>query len=119
MVTWLKNPIVLFLSTLVVALFVWSQLKTLQKTQTSTENLGVLEQEINKISSQVSELQLATDSASVDFKQEKIARDELLLNKPGETLLQLPILETKSDSAPQVKTTPSPISSWVSLFFSK
>jgi cell division protein FtsB len=106
----------MFLATIAVGLFVWSQLKTLQKTQTSTENLGVLEQEINKISSQVSELQTATDSASVDFKQEKIARDELLLSKPGETLLQLPILEAKNNENAYIDPTPAPIESWLSLF---
>jgi hypothetical protein len=59
-------------------------------------------------------LRQATSSAH----QEKIVRDQLLLQKPGEYIVQIP--PEKEKILPQQETRrPSPREAWTALFFSQ
>jgi cell division protein FtsB len=104
---WFFHPTTAGIVTLVVIAIGLSLTTTWRKTRISTENVGVLEQEITKITSEVSELKTKTDQANDPLTQEKIIRDELLMQKPGEYVIQIPDLKSWEATPPaEVNTTP-------------
>jgi outer membrane murein-binding lipoprotein Lpp len=76
--------------TVLAVLFVLSLRKTAQKSQTASKNVALLEEKINQLSGQVEAERQAIEYASSDLAKEKILRNELLLQKPGEYVLQIP-----------------------------
>jgi cell division protein FtsB len=101
---WLFHPLTALSLTLLTLVMVISLRQTAQKTQISSEETMVLDQEVQKIASEISQLQEQVELAEHPFTQEKILRNELLLQKPGEYVVQLPEVSVP----PQPQPTPSP-----------
>ena len=101
MVELLKHPITLLLVAGVSILVGLSFYRTIQRTRTSTEAIRVLEQENAKMASEVSELKQEVTIAQSPLAQEKIIRNELLMQKPGEYIIQIPELEISETEVSQ------------------
>ncbi len=98
----LYHPLVVLLVTAMSFAYLLSLRTTLQKADQPSETVGVLEQEIDYLASEVSRLEQQAEASQTEFSREKIIRDELLMQKPGEYIIQLP------DTIPVVVTQPSP-----------
>lgn len=106
---YLSHPLVILIFILLSGLFSFSLYSGLKRTRISTEQVGVLEQELSQIASEVSLLNEQVQTASTSAAQEKIIRDELLMQLPGETIIQMP--DVAVTTIPQPTPSPSP-SNW-------
>ena len=82
-----------------VILFVISLQKTAQKSNVATQNVRLLEESNQLLIDQIEQEEAALESANSDLSKEKILRNELLLQKPGEYVIQIPdevIIEQQS-----------------------
>lgn len=112
----LKHPLVIVIITVVAIFYYVSLDKSAQKANTSSEAVQVLEQEMQKMTSDVSLLERELEAANHPVAQEKIIRNELLLQKPGEYVLQLPPLEVTEQTPPQVEKK-TPWEEWKEILF--
>ncbi len=92
----LYHPIIILVLTIGAIMFFFSLDKSGKKTQNSSENIRVLEYEVGQISKEVIELEEKIEVVESGQFKEKVVRNELLLQKPGEYVLQ--IAETESSS---------------------
>lgn len=83
------HPIVLIVATVASFLFILSLRKTALKSEVSSQNVALLEEKIAQISEEVEQEKEAIEYASSGLAKEKILRNELLLQKPGEYVLQI------------------------------
>ncbi|MBD3279221.1 MAG: hypothetical protein GF390_00745, partial [Candidatus Pacebacteria bacterium] len=102
----LYHPVVILIFTLLSVTLSVSLYQSLTKTHQARENLSILKKEINQQTSQITATQEQLNQAQTPLVQEKIWRDELLLQKQGEYIVQLPEL----DKAEQL-ITPTPTAS--------
>ena len=109
---YLGHPIVILIFILLSAIFSISLYSGLERTRTSTEQVGVLEQELSQIASDVSLLEKQVQMASSSAAQEKIIRDELLMQLPGEVVVQMPDVDTSPTPRPSPSPTPSNWQQW-------
>lgn len=116
----LYHPVTVLSLTIVAIMFFFSLDKSSKKTQISSENIRVLEYEVNQISQEVIQLEeKIEDSESLQFK-EKVVRNELLLQKPGEYILQISNQITENISDQENKNliqNESNIKKWQNLIF--
>jgi len=76
--------------TIISVVFSISLYKSAQKTRYSTQNLQSLEEKISQMEQETIALEETLVAAQQPFNQEKIIRDELLMKKPGEYIVQIP-----------------------------
>lgn len=95
------HPLTVSVFSILGAIFWWSLHRNAEQIRNSTENVALLDQEIAQTASEISQLENNLDEASLLFNQERIARDELLLQKPGEYTVQFPPI-----TSPEPSTTP-------------
>jgi cell division protein FtsB len=112
----LFHPLTLVAYTVLIVFIIISMHQTVDQIQQSTETTSILDQEIQEIATEVSQLELAVEVAQSDLTKEQIARDELLLKKDGEIVLQLPKIElpTQRTASHSAKT---PRQEWWELVF--
>lgn len=99
----LFNPVSLVIISALCLVFSFSLYNSAKKTKTSSQQLNVLEQEIEGLKTDVDTLAEASKTAEQSFSKEKIIRNELLMQKPGEYVVQIPD-EPISASDSQVDT---------------
>lgn len=112
---WFSHPLVIALLTLAGLIFSYSLASNLHRTRSSTEHLSVLEQEIAEMASEVSELEQRASKAQSQEAQEKIIRDELLMQKEGEVIVQLPEINKNDLPLPSPSPSPTPWEEWKEL----
>ncbi len=95
----LYHPITILALTIGAIMFFFSLDKSGKKTQNSSENIRVLEYEVNQISKEIIELEEKMEKVGSEQFQEKVVRNELLLQKPGEYVLQIAEIDEKSKKA--------------------
>ncbi len=102
------HPITLILAVIVSVLFYISLDKSAHKATNSSAYVQTLEEQKNEVATEVARLQQQFTLAQSPFTQEKILRDELLMQKPNEVILQLPVLPIimKNDTESTEKLTP-------------
>lgn len=86
----LHHPLVVVFLTAVAVLFIMSLRKTAQKGQVANQNVTLLESRIDQLSGQIEAEQSAIKYADTQLAKEKVLRNELLMQKPGEYVLQIP-----------------------------
>jgi cell division protein FtsB len=111
---WLYHPLAVIVFTIVITWLYASLLRTENQMRISTESVTVLDQEVNKIASEVSNLENTLLYAKSDSAQEQKIRDELLMKKPGEYVIQLPIT-TKTEQPTINSSKPSAWQEWQKL----
>jgi cell division protein FtsB len=86
----LAHPITIVAITVLTILFFTSLDKNSQTAQTSIKNLQALDQQTKSLETEVKNLESQVQSAQTNLSKEKIIRNELLLQKEGEFVVQLP-----------------------------
>jgi hypothetical protein len=116
----LYHPVTLLFVTIIAITFFFSLDKSAKKTLSSTENIRVLEHEINHVSDEVILLEeKILQTESLQF-QEKVVRNELLLQKEGEYILQIPDTAINNEEICEncnENEDSSPLSSWKNILF--
>lgn len=112
----IQHPLTILLATILTIVFFISLESSSNKTQVSSQNIQVLEQEVSQISEEIIKLQDKIEQTGTQHFQEKIVRNELLLQKPNEFVLQIPqntLDDTEIKEHTQAKETP--LQQWKSL----
>ncbi len=103
------HPFVLILVTLL-AIGLWiSFLFNGRELQQSSSQIQTLQTEVAKNEQEVASLEAQLNTAKSNFSQEAIIRNELLMQKPGEYIVQMPDLPTE---ARENQTSTSRLSPW-------
>ncbi len=113
----LFNPVAFLGITIVSIIFSISLYKSAQRTSYSTENLKSLEEEVLEMEAEVLALETAIEESRQPFAKEQIIRNELLMKKEGEYVIQIPDeLVTKTQEIIEVEVS-SPWEEWQKLLF--
>ncbi len=99
------NPITAGIITLFSLLFCISLYQTIQEIKLAGQETKKTQKEIEDLSSDIMSLEEEIEIAKSDEFQEKLVRDELLMQKEGEYILKLPDLE---EAVVREETTPEP-----------
>ncbi|MCB9813347.1 MAG: septum formation initiator family protein [Pseudomonadales bacterium] len=110
------HPLIAILVTILAIFTVFSLLKRTQKTEVSTQNIENLENEVKIMSGEVMDLEEKIIETESEEYKEKIVRNELLLQKPGEIVVQLPDAQTEKEVIIEKKDESKPIEQWIKLF---
>jgi len=110
------HPFIAILITFMVLFFWFSLYRTSSDIRRSTEDTAVLQQDINKLSAQISDLEKQLDEARQPTTKEKIVRNELLMQLPGEKIVKLPDLPPEERRF-EVLTDSAPWQEWQELLF--
>lgn len=86
---WLKPGGAIIL-TFLSFLFSYSLYKTSQKTKLSNQNLSQMAHEVTQLEEKTDALQTQLEQAKQPLAKEKIIRNELLMKKKGEYVIQIP-----------------------------
>lgn len=100
-------------ATILIAISLQSNIQT----STSSHKVGVLEQEIEKRSSEVSKLENQISDAQSDFYKKKIIHDELLLQEPDQQVIQLPPRPETISTQEEAPNPPTPWEEWKKILF--
>ncbi len=108
-------PLTVILITFICFLIFFSLKKTSQKAIVSNKNIQALEQEIGQLEQFAISNQNKLYQSEQNFTKEKMLRDQLLMQKDGEIIIQLPIegLEVKKGDA---QSAISPWEEWQKLW---
>lgn len=94
--------------------------KSAQRTNISSQNLESLEQEVAEIEQEVAQLEESLETAKQPLAKEKIIRNELMMQKPGEYVIQIATeeLSNQAKKLPNQEKNLSPWQEWRQLYFS-
>ncbi|MBP7774748.1 hypothetical protein KA078_03075 [Candidatus Woesebacteria bacterium] len=109
------HPITLILAVVVSILLYISLDKSAHKATNSSAYVQTLEEQKNDVATEVAQLQQQFTLAQSPFTQEKILRDELLLQKSDEVILQLPALPISVEKNIESTKNLTPWQEWMSL----
>jgi len=111
------NPITFLGITIISIIFSISLYKSAKRTSYSAENIKSIEEEVLKTEAEVLALEIAIEESQQPFIEEKIIRNELLMKKPGEYVIQIPNeLVEQTQTTIEIKTL-SPWEEWQQLLF--
>ena len=114
----LAHPLVLVSITCVAVLLFFSLEQSGKKADTSTLAIQTEQEKKEQLAAEVSELTLELTEAESPLYQEKLIRDELLLQKDGEIVLQIPTQKAVNESIePVIQLTPW--QEWQAVFTQK
>jgi len=109
---YLNHPLAIIIFTLLSAIFSFSLYSGMRITTNSAEQVAVLEQEIAQSTSEVLVLQEEEKRASSSATQERIIRDELLMLKAGDRVIQMPVVATSPLPIPSHSPSPTNWQHW-------
>lgn len=108
----INHPITIIIFTVVAVIFYFSLEKSAKTAQNSVSSLEEVHQETEKLRSDVAILKNELSQAESPLAKEKIIRNELLLQKPGEYVIQLPEFSQVESSTPEIFPQEAPWSQW-------
>ena len=82
-----------------------------KKAQTATSQLRQLESDTKILESRIASKSALASKSAQPFTKEKITRDELLLIKPGEIIIELPPIVLKTTDI-SIKPSQTPLEKW-------
>ena len=103
-----SHLVMLIVTILAITLWVSLTLNT-NEIQNSNQNIQQMRESVQQLNHQVDELESANEQASASGTRENIIRNQLLMSKPGEYIVQLPELAIATPSAIMV---PKKTTSW-------
>lgn len=87
----LNNPLVMIFAVILAILIIFSLRQSQEKALISKENLSSSQKYLDQLSDRVQQKKNNLDLINDDLYKEKIQRNELLKQRPGEIILQVPI----------------------------
>ena len=117
-----NHPLTALVLTVLGIIFIMSLYKTGQRNKQVTSTAKVIESKVEILKQQVAKAQQELDASQSkdDFKKEQIIRDELLMQKEGEVVIQLPpINQVESKTLETTSVNQSPWQEWQKLLFGK
>lgn len=115
--TLLRNPLILVLFVCLSIAYSFSLYTTTKKSAGSQVTSAQLGAELQSIQAENTQLETELQQANTPFAQEKILRDELLLQKPGEIVLQVVAPPEQSVEPEQTATHQTPWEEWQEVIF--
>lgn len=112
----LKHPVTVIVITIIALFYYLSLDKSARKAEVSSEAVSQLEGELSQIQGEVSVLEKQIESVNHPISQEKALRNELLLQRPGEYVLQVPPIEVSETPHIQQEQT-TPWQEWKKILF--
>jgi cell division protein FtsB len=110
------HPLSILVFSLICLYFILSLRRNLKRLNVSYNNLKQVETQVKKLETGLEEKQQQLEQAQLPLAQEKIARNELLLKKPGEYVVQLPKLASEQDQFTP-SPSPQPLEQWRQVLF--
>ncbi len=110
----LYHPLTILLVSILSLYCIFSLRKNLKRINISRENLRNINNQVRQLKTKVDQKEKQLKQAKKSYSKEKIARNELLLKKPGEYVIQLPELNVdrkQTESSLQSQ----PIEQWKKL----
>lgn len=114
----LQHPVMAVLITIIAGIFMFSLYLSGAQQQSGTKTLSSLEESVARQQQRVETLEQQAALSKDPFVQEKIQRDERLLQQPGEIILQLPPLTVPSPTPEPAPTPSTPWQEWKRLLLS-
>ncbi len=111
----LFNPLSVLIVLALCGAIIWSLRQTSQKNSLTNQSLLQAKKEVEELKNTRQEMEQKTQQLQLPYAQEKIIRDELLLQKPDEAVIQLPALPTAAPVILTPSPTPRPIDKWLKL----
>ena len=114
----LFHPLTVIVITIISIVITISLFANAKEINSSNNAIKILEDRVKIEKEKVNQLELKLDQASQEFTQEKIIRDELLLQKPGEYIVQIsknPVTD-KQEQQPTIEAK-TPWQEWWGLIF--
>ena len=93
---WWEHPISQISFTIGCCLLIWSFQQSGTKVTVSTENISRAKQVVSQLQAEKESLELAINQAQTPLAREKQLRNELLQQKPGEIVFQIPNAPTET-----------------------
>lgn len=112
-----ENKLVLITAVILVVIFSISLRKTRLKTEYSAYVLEQKEAGVKELEAEVKNLKQKNEQVKNEYYQEKIIRNELLMQKPGEVVLQLPPEVKKPTPTTTPTPTPENVMKWKQVVF--
>lgn len=114
MAKYAHHPLFLIVATLVALAVIASTSTSLNNYKKTFDKISALEKENSQIAGEVEQLEQKKVLSETTFMQEKIIRDELLMQKPGEYVIQLPS-NLPPQPTPESSPSPRPIDAWLEI----
>lgn len=111
------HPISIIICTVLVGILYYSLEKNANTAQISTQTLQELESQTVKMQAEVANLQTELEDSASTSAQERIARNQLLLQKPGEYIIQMPEIASEKTPTATPQPTLSPWQEWQKIIF--
>ena len=105
----LFHPLVFLLISLASLLLIFSLYQNAQEITNSTTDLKKIELEVDQKEQKIESLENQLNQAQTNFTKERIIRDELLMQKEGELIIQIP--EDQTIEIPQIDEE-KPLTPW-------
>ena len=119
----LENPLILILVTILTILALISLRQSYQKANLAKQNLRQTKEKLAQMEKKVDQKEEQLELAKEDLYKEKIIRNELLQQKEGELILQIPLrdndlmLNEEKEPAIAKKSPKNNRQAWLSLLF--
>jgi cell division protein FtsB len=110
------NPISLIVFVLVVFTISLSLRETAKRADLAKKEVSALEEEVSMLQADTTAAEQLVTQRQGEFMREKIARNELLLQKPDEIIVQLPPITPKPMPTPTF-TKVTPLEEWRRAIF--
>lgn len=113
--TLVRHPATLLLSLLVCVIGILSLRKTAQRAVLSNQTLAILEQSVSRLQTELTMAEKALWWAQQPLAQEKVMRDELLRQLPGEQVIQIPQDTSGGSTEAPLNRATTPLEDWMAL----
>lgn len=113
----LLSPIAVIILTVISIFFSISLYRSAQKSTFSAQNLEALEREVATVKQEVKSLEDSLEAAEQPLNQEKIIRNELMMQKPGEYVVQIANQEENTADTKEKMTSMTPLQEWKEVIF--
>lgn len=114
----LAHPLVILLALVVTSLLVISMQIKKDQLNKRAETIADQAQVVEKLEAEVKTLEEKIEFAQQPFAQEKVIRNELLMQREGELVIQLPLDQLPTPTPTPTPPTQTPWEAWRALLFS-
>lgn len=112
---WLSHPVAVCIFSLVACIFAISLRQRIHSSAGSGQQVAQLRAEVERLEAQSDSLLHQLETANTPLAQEKMIRNQLLMKKEGEYVVQLVDDPRKKTQKNEAESIPSPLEAWKAL----